>query len=196
MTMTVPGRRWVLGALVGSAVALAACSSGSANPSPSTTVHPGVAVLGATTAEWQSAHPSNTVGGSAGYGSSVTVDGRSVPQFTAVATRGGRVVGFHMSFPPATRLATAEQLVRSELPTDVEQTASWRGTFRSTGGYCEFVNYKSAKLATQVPTATASASNVGLKVYQIKNGKTGSPSIRIVNSADVSTTPGVVGQAC
>lgn len=196
MTMTVPGRRWVLGTLIGSAVALAACSSGSTNPPPSTAAHAGVAVLGATVSEWQSAHPSTTVGGSAGYGSSVTVDGRSVPQFTAIEERDGRVVGFHMALPPGTRLATAEQLVRTQLPTDIEQTASWRGTFRSSGGYCEFVNYKSAKLAVQLPTATASASNVGLKVYEIKDGKAGSPSIRIVNSADVSTTPGVVGQAC
>ena len=46
------------------------------------------------------------------------------------------------------------------------------------------------------PPATASASNVGIKVYQVRDGQAGSPSIRIVNSADVSTTPGVVGQAC
>jgi hypothetical protein len=196
--MTVPGRRWVLGALVGSvfAFALAACSSGSTGPPPSTTAHPGVAVLGDTTAVWQSAHPSVTVGGAAGYGSSVTVDGQSVPQFTALQESGGRVVGFHMSIPPATRLATAEQLVRAQLPTDVEQTASWRGTFKSTGGFCEFVNYKSAKLAAQLPPATASASNVGIKVFEVKHGKAGSPSIRTVNSADVSTTPGVVDQAC
>ncbi len=186
-------------ALVGSALTLAACSSGSSPSStPSSTAHPGVAVLGAPTAVWQSAHPANSVGGTSGYGSTVTVDGHSVPQFTGLESKGGRVIGFHMSFPPSTHLSAAEGLVRAQLPKDVEQTASWRGSFGRAGAYCEFVNYQSKTLAAALGTTSSSSSgsNIGVKLFEIENGKSGSPTIRVVNSADVSTTPGVQGQAC
>ncbi len=183
-------------AVVGVSLTVTACSSSSSSHTSSTTAPTGVAVLGATSAVWRSAHPSTTVGGVAGYGSAVTVDGHSVPQFTSVKDQAGRVVAFRMSFTPATRLAVAERLIRAQLPADVEQTASWRGSYGKAAAYCEFVNFRSKELATTLQTTTASADNIGVTVYRIERGRAGSPSIRIVNTAIVSTTPSVLGQSC
>ncbi len=183
--------------VVGAAMALAACSSGSSTtPTSTSAAHTTVAALGSPVDVWRSAHQSNTVGGAAGYGATVTVDGHSVPQFTGLQEQDGRVVGFHLSFPPGTHLSTAEGLARAQLPTDVEQTASGRGSFGSGAAYCEFVNYRSKDLAGSLGTASTTASNVGVTFYEIENGKSGTSTIRIVNSADVSTKPRVLGQSC
>jgi hypothetical protein len=174
------------------ALGLAACSSGSSTPK--TTTAPGVAVLGATTAAWQSGHTANAHG----YGPSVTVNGKSVPQITALQESGGRVVGWHMAFGAQTKLAAAETLVRAQLPTDSVQTASGRGDFAQPATYCEFVNYQSAKLAGSLgtPVPTGSESNVGVIFYEVTPAGNGSSSIATVNAADVSTTPVAASQRC
>ena len=174
------------------ALGLAACSSGgSSAPKP---VRPGAAVLGATTAAWQS----GLVANSGGYGSSVTINGKSVPEYTAVKEAGGRVVGWHMTFGADTRLPAAEALVRTRLPTDSRQTASGRGDFARAATYCEFVDYQSATLATSLGTTapTGAQANIGVTFYEITPTRTGSSSIATVNAADVTTTPISLDQRC
>jgi hypothetical protein len=175
-----------------SALGLAACSSGSSTPT--TTAHPGEAVLGATTATWQSGHVAN----SGGYGATVTINGKSMPQLTSVKESEGRVVGWHMTFPANTRLPAAEALVRAQLPKDARQTASGRSDFAQAATYCEFVNYQSAVLAGSLgtPVPTGAQGNVGVVLYEITPQRTGSSSIATVNAADVSTTPVAAGQPC
>ena len=175
-----------------SALGLAACSSGSSTPTPKAA--PGVAVLGATTAAWQSGHAANA----GGYGSTVTINGKSIPQFSSVKESGGRVVGWHMTFPAHTKLPAAEALVRAQLPKDAQQTASGRSDFAQAATYCEFVNYQSAVLAGSLgtPVPTGAQGNVGVVLYEITPKHSGSSSIATVNAADVSTTPVAAGQRC
>lgn len=176
---------------------LAACSSGSGTSvQPS---RPGVAVLGAKTTVWRSGHATTSDAGSGpGYGTSVTIDGHSVPQSTSVKESDGRVVGWTMTFPAGTRLASAEKLIRAQLPLDARQTASWRGSFGTADSHCEFVNFQSATLAGSLGTATPSASqdNIGVEVYEITPHRSGLSSIAIVNSAVVNAKPNVLGQGC
>lgn len=176
------------------ALGLAACSSGgSGNAKPKAT-KPGVAVLGATTATWQSGLASNA----GGYGPSVTLNGKSVPEFTALKTVGGRVVGWHMTFGAPTKLSAAEALIRAHLPSDSRQTASGRGDFARAATYCEFVNYQSATLATSLGATapTGAQANIGVDLYEVTPTGTGSSTIARVNAADVSTTPIAPGQRC
>jgi hypothetical protein len=137
------------------------------------------------------------VGTTAGYGSIVTVDGRKVPEFTALHVSGGRVVGWHLSFGSATHLAAAENLVRQLLPADAQQTASWRGSF-GPGRYCEFVNFRSKTLAEALGTGVpaASGANIGATIYNTSPEGSGTSSIEEVNSADVGTHPHTQGQKC
>lgn len=174
-----------------------ACSSG--GTSTSTTVAPGVAVLGASYTVWVRAHPSVSAGGVAGYGNVVTVNGQSVPEFTDVRQLNGRVVSMHLNLPVSTHLAVAEGLVRAQLPTDARQTASWRGVFSgSPPAYCEFVNYQSVILAHSLGIAPppSSAANIGTSLSDRSRERPGSSSIASVNSAVISTAANVVGQAC
>jgi hypothetical protein len=175
-----------------SALGLVACSSGSSAPTPK--APPGVAVLGVTTATWQSGHAANA----GGYGASVTINGKSMPQFTSVKESGGRVVGWHMTFPPHTKLPAAEALVRAQLPKDARQTASGRGDFAQPATYCEFVNYQSAALAGSLgtPVPTGAQGNIGVVLYEITPQHPGSSSIATVNAADVGITPVAAGQPC
>jgi hypothetical protein len=172
---------------------LVACSSG-----PSTSIHVSrsagpPARLGSSLRAWQTNR-----GGNGGYGSAIVVDGRSTTQFTAVTTDDGMVTGWHQAFTAHTSLAHAEVGVRSALPVDARQTASWRGTFSGGGGYCEFVSYQSASLASQLGTTAPSptGSNIGVKFYEVTPHHPGSSSIATVNSAQVSATPYTLGQPC
>jgi len=193
MTLRHPGRLALLTAM-SVAVLASACSSGT------TTVAPGIAVLGAPYATWVRGHPPISVGGQSGYGKAVTINGQSVPEFTDVKQLDGKVVSWHMTLPAGTRLATAEGLVRTQLPTDARQIASWRGSFPGGDGsaYCEFVNYQRVMLARLLGTAPPppTAANSGTSFYERTATGPGSPSIAKVNSVDVSTAAAVLGQPC
>jgi hypothetical protein len=174
---------------------LVACSSG-----PSTSVHVSrsagpPARLGSSLTAWQAIRDGR---GNGGYGSAIVVNGRSTARFTAVNTIDGKVTGWHQAFPAHTSLAHAEVGVRAALPVDARQTASWRGTFSGGGGYCEFVSYQSASLASQLGTTAPSpaGSNVGVKFYAVTPHHPGSSSIATVNSAQVSATSYTLGQHC
>jgi hypothetical protein len=182
--------RRVLSVLIAATgLALAACSSG-----PSSSGGP-PARLGSSLATWQATRGSD---GNGGYGSTIAVDGQSTAQFTAVATTDAKVTGWHQVFPSGTSLGHAEAAVRDALPADARQTASWRGSFSGGGGYCEFVSYQSASLASQLGTSvpTPTESNIGAKFYQVTPHHAGSPSIATVNSTQVSTTPYTLGEPC
>jgi hypothetical protein len=174
----------------------AACSSGKS--STSTGPAAGVSVLGASYNVWVQDHPPIKVGNVSGYGNAVSIDGKSVPEFTAVGQIAGKVIGFHMTLPAGTHLGDAEKLVRAQLPTDIRQTASWRGTFFAHDAYCEFVNYQSATLAQSLgsTTPTGSTANIGTVLYERTTTNPGSASIAKVNSADVKASPYTVGQLC
>jgi hypothetical protein len=181
--------------VVAMGLGLAACSSG-----PSTIVHvsthPGPpARLGSSIAAWQATRGGT---GDGGYGSTVVLNGQSRAQFTVVTTTGGKVTGWHQVFPVNSSLAHAEAAVRGALPADARQTASWRGTFAGGGAYCEFVSYQSASLASRLGTTAPSptASNIGVKFYQVTPHRSGSSSIATVNSAQVSAKPYTLGQHC
>jgi len=176
---------------------LAACSS-TRTSATTTTVAPGTAVLGARFSVWVDAHPAIRVGGVSGYGNSINRGDGSVPQYTDVEQRDGRVVSMRLNLPSGTHLAEAESDARANLPTDARQAASWRGSF---GGkpatYCEFVNYQSADLAHVLGVAppTGTSANIGSSFYE-QNGTQHSSSIVTVNTANMSTTPGVLGNTC
>jgi hypothetical protein len=210
MTETVERRRALAvrgatAALVcGVGLVFAACSSSpaaqtttTASTAPSTHASGSSAELGATLSAWKAAHTPTTAGTTAGYGSIVTVNGRKVPEFTALQVSGGKVVGWHLSFGSATHLASAENAVRQLLPADAQQTASWRGSFAA-GRYCEFVNFRSKTLAealgTRVPPA--SGSNIGAAIYSTSPQGSGTSSIELVNSADVGIHSHTQGQTC
>ncbi len=211
MTVTIERRRAVAARglaatlVCGVGLVFAACSSGPAAETASTastgagthTVPGSSAELGAGLSSWKAAHVPTTVGTTAGYGSIVTVDGRKVPEFTALHVSGGRVVGWHLSFGSATHLAAAENLVRQLLPADAQQTASWRGSF-GPGRYCEFVNFRSKTLAEALGTGVpaASGANIGATIYNTSPERSGTSSIEEVNSADVGTHPHTQGQKC
>jgi hypothetical protein len=126
------------------------------------------------------------------------VDGQSTAQFAAVTTDDGKVTGWHQVFPAHGSLAHAEADVRDALPSDARQTASWRGTFSGGSGYCEFVSYSSASLASQLGTAVPSPSggNIGVKFYEVTPHRSGSSSIATVNSAQVRAEPYTLGEQC
>jgi hypothetical protein len=211
MTVTVERRRSIaargLAATLVCCVGLvfAACSSSPAAVTTSTastgasthTVPGTTAELGASLSSWKVAHVPTTAGTTAGYGPIVTVNGRKVPEFTALHVSGGKVVGWHLSFGSATHLAVAENLVRQLLPADAQQTASWRGTF-GPGRYCEFVDFRSKALAQTLATAVppASGSNIGATIYYTSPKQSGTPSIEEVNSADVGIHSHTQGQTC
>jgi hypothetical protein len=176
---------------------LAACSS--AGTTTTTTVTPpGTAVLGARFSVWMRAHPATRVGGMSGYGISVSRGDGSVPQYTNVERRDGRVVSMRINLPSGTHLADAEADVRSNLPTDARQAASWRGAFAGEPStYCEFVNYQSAALAHVLGVAapTGTSANIGTSLYE-QTGTQHSSSIVKVNTAEISATPSALGMAC
>lgn len=198
--------RRAAGALVlGIGLALAACSSGpSGEPATPTTgsTHAaliGRSVLGANLASWTAAHAPITVAGTPGYGSIVTVDGRKVPEFTSLVVRGGRVVGWHLSFGPGTLPAAAESLVRGLLPTDAQQTASWTGPSGGSKPYCEFVNFRSrllgAALGQQASEGASGDGDIGVALSDRAPGQAGQAG-RVVTSAVVGTRARVHGQGC
>jgi hypothetical protein len=188
-------------AVIPIALAVASCSSNSGTSASSTTTSPakhGVAVLGATVAAWQSGHVqgSSTAGGP-GYGPTVSINGHTVDQFSSVQEQGGKITGWHMTFPAGTHLAKAEALVRAQLPVDVRQTASGRNTFAN-GGYCEFVDFQSDMLAAALgtPAPTGSNGNIGVTLYEVTPHGSGTASNVTVNAADISTVPRATGQGC
>jgi hypothetical protein len=188
-------RRQVVGTLTAAVgLGLAACSTG---PSAGTAaVGPGPpARLGSSLAAWQASRAGM---GPGGYGSAIVVNGRSTAQFTVVTADDGKVTGWHQVFPAHSSLAHAEAGVRDALPADARQTASWRGSFAGGGGYCEFVSYQSASLASQLGTAppTPAGSNIGVEFYDVTPHRPGSPSIATVNSAQVSARPYTLGEHC
>jgi hypothetical protein len=144
--------------------------------------------------EWQATHPAT----GDGYGRAIAVDGGSTPQFTDVTTTDGKVTGWHQVFPAGTHLARAEAAARTALPSDARQTASWRGTFSSGGGFCEFVSYQSASLASKLGAAppSSSGSNIGAKFYEETSHGSGAASIATVNSAQVRAAPYSQGESC
>ena len=190
-------RPWI--GLASVSVLAAACSSaGTATTTTTTTVTPGTAVLGALFSVWVHAHPATQVGGVSGYGNSVSTGNGSVPQYTDVERRDGRVVGMRLNLPSGTHLADAEADVRANLPTDSRQAASWRGAFAGEPPtYCEFVNYQSAALADLlgVPRPTGMSANIGTSLYE-QTGTQHSSSIVKVNTALIGTTPNAPGEAC
>jgi hypothetical protein len=175
---------------------LAACSS--AKTTTTTTAAQGKAMLGARFTVWVRAHPAIQVGGVSGYGSSVSRGDGSVPQYTDVRQRDGRVVSMRINLPSGTHLAGAESEVRANLPADARQSASWRGSFAGNPPtYCEVVNYQSAGLARLFGVAPprGSSANIGTSFYE-QTGTRHSSSIVTVNTADISTTPRVLGRPC
>ena len=177
---------------------LAACSSTKTSSPTTTTVAQGNATLGARFSVWVHAHPAIRVGGVSGYGQSVPRANGSIPQYTDVTQRDGRVVSMRLNLPEGTHLASAESEVRDNLPTDARQAASWRGSFAGKPvAYCEFVNYQSAALAHSFGVAPprGSTANIGTSFYE-QTGTRHSSSIVMVNTAEVSSTPKVLGTTC
>lgn len=115
-----------------------------------------------------------------------------------MATTEGKVTGWRQAFSSGTRLAQAEAALRAGLPTDARQTASWRGSFAAGAGFCEFVNYQSASLASQLADtkAPSAGSNIGAAFYEETPHSPGSSSIATVNSATVRATPYTQGEPC
>ena len=147
MTVTIERRRAVAARglaatlVCGVGLVFAACSPGPAAESASTastgggthTVPGSSAELGAGLSSWKAAHVPTTVETTAGYGSIATVDGRKVPEFTALHVSGGRVVGWHLSFGSATHLAAAENLVRQSAPRRCAADSLMDGFIRPAG---------------------------------------------------------------
>ncbi len=187
----------IVAGLVASTFALAACSTDKAATVTTPQAKKGTAVLGAPISVWQAGHTPSASGSATGFGPAVSVNGRMVDEYTAVVVVDGRVGGWHMSFPPDTILARAEQLVRQQLPADIRQSGSGRLT-APTSGFCEFVNYQSRAVATtlDVPIVSGSEGNIGVRYYEATSTGARSSSIRVVNSADIETRPINPTQSC
>jgi len=140
-------------------------STGS-SPTTSGTVAAG---LGATEAQWSAAH-----GGSGRTGTGV--------RDSAAVTRGGRVVGWTMTFSSGTSIATALTQVDAQLPPDARQTASHRATFPHSSDICEMVTFESASLGT---TLGASRDTVGVVLDELGADGKGSTSIAVVDHATI-----------
>ena len=177
--------------LAASGLGLAACSSPPASSAPSGPP----ARLGSTLTQWQATRPAS---GDGGYGRAIPIDGTTTAEYTDVTTHQGRVVGWHQVFPAGSRLARAEAAVRTALPTDARQTASWRGADAGGGGFCEVVNYQSASLASVLGTGapTSSGGAIGAEFYERTSHGAGSPSIATVNAATVQSAPFTQGEPC
>ncbi len=108
--------------------------------------------LGATLADWETAHPKGSGGSGSGcsgdgcYGERVTVEGESTYQFTAFSTTGPpeyRVDGYEQALGAGTSLAGAKADVLKLLPSDTTVTAFW---ITHENGSCASWNLKSATL--------------------------------------------------
>jgi hypothetical protein len=146
--------------LIASLVLLAATGCGAAsttNVTPaSTSAAPGAASpgawagLGAKLSDWETAHPKNTTGCSAGgcYGQRVMVDGSLMDQFVLVTTTKApeyRVDGYEQGIGDGTSLAAARAAVLELLPKDTRTTAFW--VAHTATGSCALWNVQSPTLA-------------------------------------------------
>ena len=151
-------------------------STGSSPTTPGTAA----AGLGATVAQWSAAH-----GGSGRSGTGV--------RDSAPVTRGGRVVGWTMTFSSGTSIATALTQVDAQLPSDARQTASHRATFPRSSDICEIVTFESASLRT---TLGASRDTAGVTLDEVGADGMGSTSIAVVDHATIRVPAAAAGARC
>jgi hypothetical protein len=105
--------------------------------------------LGAKLSDWETAHPKNSTGCSAGgcYGARVMADGSLMDQFVLVSTTGApeyRVDGYEQAIGDGTPLATAKAAVLGLLPKDTRTTAFWIAHTET--GSCALWNLQSKTL--------------------------------------------------
>jgi hypothetical protein len=169
-------------ALSVSGVLFAAC--GSTTAPPAVVTGPKLAGLGATQREWDTHHQAASGHPASGssYGPSVPFSGGTIDQFTAVTVADDRIVGWTMAFPDGTSIASAEQQVRAQLPSDSRQTASRRGTYPHSTNTCEIVSFESRSLGLVLGSRRGTA---GVMLHQVSVTGQGSPSIAVVDRATV-----------
>lgn len=169
---------------VAAALALAA-ALGSAACTSSTPVHlTGLVGLGASTANWNAAHPGAGPDGS--FGPSVNTGAGTKPTYGAVNFSQGHVAGWVMAFATGTTLGAAEHALSQSLPPDVEQTASSRQTGQGGDSVCEVVSYQSVQLqAVAAGTPELGGGRFAVSFYEQERSGTISSSYATVNTAVV-----------
>jgi len=123
----------------------------------------------------------------------VPFKGGAIDQFTAVTVAAGRIAGWKMAFPDGTTIARAEQQVRAQLPADARQTASRRATFPHSSDTCEIVSFESRSLKSVLG---AGLGTVGVTLYQVNVTGQRSPSITVVDRAEVQVPALGTGARC
>lgn len=182
---------------VASGIVVATHSVGGISPSGSSSGPvSGLTGLGATQANWARAHGAPSSSGSA-YGPSVDTGAGTEARYTAVTFSGGRVSGWVMSFPAGTTVLSADHSLRSDLPTNSQQTSSSRQTASSGSAACEVVGYRSNQLAL------AFQGNSGLtngkftvSFFEVQPNGSISPSYATVNRAIVGAPSPVPEPSC
>ena len=180
---------WALAA-VGAAVGLSACG-------PSTPVHlTGLIGIGATTSNWNAAHP--VIGsGDIEYGPTVDTGDGVKPTYTEVNYSGGHVTGWVMAFPAATTLAVAERRLSHDLPADVQQTSSSRQTGQGGATACEVVSYQSLQIKLVASgDPDLSAGRIAVSFYALEPSGSISTSYAKVNRAVVGLPRNVPNPTC
>ncbi len=149
----------LVAALAGSVVVLAGCGGSTGTTSSTTTASTAAASgtassgawtgLGAMLAAWESAHPKNSEGCSAGgcYGGRVMSSGSETDEFKLLRTTEepeNRVTGFERAFPDGTSVGAAKDALLRLMPSDT-RTTLYTVDHTETGS-CGLWNLKSATL--------------------------------------------------
>jgi hypothetical protein len=181
--------------LVIGALALAGCgsSSGSSAKGPSEQW----TGLGAPKANWESAHPKETSGCSAGtcYGPAINSEG--TPEFRVVTTTPeGRIDGYEQSFPHGTSAAAAKKAVQRLLPSDT-RTTSFTVPHTSTGS-CGLWNVQSATLGRWFanPKVGDGRGVMGIDLFSEGTNGESAYSASNVTTAIMSLAPSSSGTNC
>jgi hypothetical protein len=115
-----------------------------AGPTPTATSADGLTGFGATSAEWNAHHRTDTTKApGAAYLPYISGPaGLSGDQYHSVQVTAGRVISYGITLPQGTSLTAAEQFLAAQLPSDAKLTNAFTGPAAG-GGSCLLLNYQS-----------------------------------------------------
>jgi hypothetical protein len=153
--------------------------------------------LGATKANWESAHPKETSGCSAGTCYGPTINSEGTHEFRLVTTTPeGRIDGYEQSFSDGTSAAAAKEAVQRLLPSDT-RTISFTVAHTSTGS-CGLWNVQSATLGRWFadPKVGDGRGVMGIDLFSEGASGESAYSASNVTTAIVSLAPSSPGTNC
>jgi hypothetical protein len=192
------GRRRVICVVTLSAGLLGACSGSPAAPVTATS-KPGPLPptgLGSTSADWDAQRvPAPGAPPGTAYGPIVATGVSRVPRYRGVVRSQNRIAAWDMAFGAGTRLARAVALLRAELPTDTQQTASWQVPSSGGSPACEVFQYESRTvgrvLKQRFPTGA-----FGVAFWRVAPPGQAATTVVTVTSAAVGLAPSEPSEPC